>query len=109
MHRWDEMSKQFIQMTSGWIPIAVMTLLAVALIAGQAQANLPNELRAVPAPAMTTSVKIVLNAQMLKRLESLPAAVDTLLAMPKDIDLRVKTRILRRDVSEKNVSPLKSN
>ncbi len=107
LHRRDEMSKQFIQMTSGWIPVVVMALLAVALIAGQAQANLPNELRAASTPA-TTSVNIVLSTQMLKKLDSLPAVVDALLAMPKDIELRIDTRILRGDISHEKVSPLKS-
>ncbi len=100
------MSKQFIQMTSGWIPVTVMVLLAVALIAGQARANLPNELRAEPDAAATTSVNIVLNTQMLKELESLPAVVDTVLAMPKNIEVRIDARILRGNASRDNVSPL---
>lgn len=85
-----------------------MALLAVALIAGQARANLPNELRAAPAPAMTTSVNIMLGTRMLKNLDSLPAVVDTLLTMPKDIELRIDTRILRGEVSHEKVLPLKS-
>lgn len=103
------MSKQFIQMTSGWIPVTVMVLLAVALIAGQARANLPNEFPAAPGPAATTSVNIVLSTQMLKELESLPAVVSTVLAMPKEIELHIDTRILRDDVSRENVSPLKTD
>jgi len=102
------MSKQFIQITSGWIPVTVMALLTVALIAGQARANLPKDLIAAPVPAATTSVNILLSTQMLKNLDALPAVVDTLLAMPKDIELRIDTRILRGDVSLENVSPIKS-
>ncbi|MGI9202814.1 MAG: hypothetical protein ACR2Q3_02320 [Woeseiaceae bacterium] len=101
------MSKQFIQMTSGWIPIAVMVLLAAALIAGQARANLPYEHRSAPVPA-AVPVKIVLNTEMLKRLDALPAVVDSLLAMPINIELRIDTRILRGDLSQANVAPLKS-
>jgi len=109
MHWQDEMSKQFIQMTSGWIPIAVMGLLAAALIAGQARANLPHEHRAVPVPAATAPVNIVLSTQMLKKLDALPTVVENLLAMPIDIELRIDTRILRGDVSQEKVSPLKSH
>lgn len=103
------MSKQFIQMTSGWIPIAVLALLAAALIAGQARANLPQEhspapLSTAPAPA---PVKILLNTRMLQKLDVLPAVADRLLDMSINIELRIDNRILRGDVSPENVAPLK--
>jgi hypothetical protein len=82
------MKNRFIQLTSGWIPVSVLLLFTIALVAGQARANLPNELKAAPVPTITTSVNIVLNAEMLRQLESLPLVVDTLLALPLDISVR---------------------
>lgn len=102
------MSKQFIQMTSGWIPIAVMALLAAALIAGQARANLGQEYKPALISAASMPVKIELHTEKLQKLEVLPAVVDRLLAMPINIELSIDTRILRGDVSPENVAPLKS-
>ncbi len=81
------MRKQFIQLTSGWIPVSVLGLFAAALVAGQARANLPNEIRAVP--AITTSVNVVLNDDMLQRLEALPIALGTLIALPSDLGVSI--------------------
>lgn len=87
------MHKQFIQLTSGWIPVSVLVLFTAALVAGQARANLPNEIKAVPVPAVTTSVSIVLNADVLQKLEVLPLAVDTLLALPSGLDVGINASI----------------
>ncbi len=100
------MSKQFIQMTSGWIPIVVMALLAAALVAGQARANLPHAQR--PVPLHTAPTEITPDTEQLQKLDVLPGIVDRLLLMPINIELRIDTRILRGDVSQENVAPLKS-
>lgn len=41
------MKRQFVRLTSGWIPVSVLLLLIVALVVGQAEANLPGQLRSV--------------------------------------------------------------
>ncbi len=92
--RQQDMKKQFIQITSGWIPVSVLALFAVALIEGQARANLPDEIRAVPLPTVTTSVKVVLNADIVRKLEVLPLVVDSLLALPSDLEVSFDTRII---------------
>ena len=65
--------------------MSVLVLFTVALVAGQARANLPNEIKAAPITAITTSVNIVLNTDALQKLEALPLFVDTLLALPTEI------------------------
>ena len=47
------MREKFIQMTSGWIPVSVMCLLAIALVTGQASANLAAADPAVPPVSVT--------------------------------------------------------
>ena len=88
------MKEQFIQLTTGWIPVSVLGMLMVALVAGQARANLPAELKAVPTAPITTSVNIVLHADVMKKLEALPLVVDALLALPSDLDVNIDTRII---------------
>ena len=80
------MKKQFIRLTSGWIPVSVLILFTVALVAGQARANLPNEIKAAPMLPTTTSITVVLTSDMLRKLESLPLVVDTLLELPADLE-----------------------
>jgi len=88
------MKKQFIQLTSGWIPVSVLILFTIALVAGQARANLPNEIKAAPIPVVTTSVSVILNVDMLRKLEALPQVVDTLLALPSDLELTIDAGII---------------
>ncbi len=82
------MSKQFIQMTSGWIPVSVMVLLAIAVIAGQARANLAHETRVSPLGA-STAIRLSLDAEALRKFELLPAAVESLLTWPRDLTLYI--------------------
>lgn len=86
------MKKQFIRLTSGWIPVSVLVLFTIALIAGQARANLPGEIKATP--VFPASVNLVLSSDMLKRLESLPHMVDTVLALPSDLEVSVDATII---------------
>jgi len=102
------MQKQFIQLTSGWIPVSVLVLFTAALVMGQARANLSNEIKAVPVPAVTTSVSIVLNADILQKLEALPLAVDTLLALPSDLDVSINASINSPFDGDKHSSRSKS-
>ena len=46
------MSKRFIQLTSGWIPVAVLLLLAAALVSGEPRTDMTQAVTAAPtAPA----------------------------------------------------------
>jgi hypothetical protein len=82
------MSKKFIQMTSGWIPVSVLLLFAAALIAGQARANLPADLKAVPAPMSAASMHIVVTGKLLKEnLDDLPNVLESMLKLPIEVDL----------------------
>ncbi len=84
------MKNQFIQLTSGWIPVFVLLLFTVALVVGQARANLPNEIKAAPnLPVATSSINVVLNSDTLKKLEALPLVVDTFLALPSDLEFSI--------------------
>ena len=76
-----------------------MVLLVVALVAAQARANLSNDAVSTQLPMATTSLGAALNAELLRKLESLPASVDTLLVVPKNIGRRLDTRILRQELS----------
>ena len=98
--RRGQMQKQFIRMTSGWIPVSVMALLAIALIAGQARANLPKEAVTAHVPLTTTTLGAALNAEFLRKLESLPASVNSFLIVPEHVSRRFDTRILRRELSD---------
>ena len=51
----------------------------------------PNEITAAPMPATTTSVSIVLSVDVLRKLEALPLVVDTLLALPSDLEGTLNT------------------
>lgn len=88
------MRKRFIQLTSGWIPVSVLFLFTIALVEGQARANLPNEIKAAPVPVVTTSINVVLPKDMLRKIEALPLAVDTLLAPPSDLELSIDARTI---------------
>lgn len=46
------MSKRFIQLTSGWIPVVVLLLLAAALVSGEPRTDMTQAVTAAPtAPA----------------------------------------------------------
>jgi len=83
------MNKHFIQVTNGLVPVAVLLLLVVALVAGQARANLPHQVTAGAVPTLSAQTSIILNAEMLRKIESLPQIVDTLLTMSADIELTI--------------------
>ena len=86
------MKNQFVRKTSGWIPVSVLVLFAIALVAGQARANLPNEIKAAPLlPAATATTDIVSKGNRWSRLDALPVAVDTLSAVPPNLEAGVDT------------------
>ncbi len=88
------MNKHFIQVTNGLVPVAVLLLLVVALVAGQARANLPQQVTAAAVPTLSAHTSVILNAEMRRKIEALPQIVDTLLALPAEIELTINTLTL---------------
>lgn len=91
------MKKQHTKVSHGWIPVSLLVMFTIALIVGQARANLPNEVKAAPMPVAATSINIVLNADMMQKLESLSLLTDTLLALPFDLELTIDGETLSPD------------
>jgi hypothetical protein len=91
------MSKKFIQLTSGWIPVSVLLLLAAALVTGQAQANLPVEAKAVPAPVSSASVSIIVTGKIFERIDALPIDLHSVWKLPAEIQLRIDAGIWSTD------------
>lgn len=88
------MNKHFIQVTNGLVPVVVLMLLVVALVAGQARANIPGQVTAAAAPTLSAHTSVILNAEMLKNIESLPQIVDTILTLPADIEMTINALTL---------------
>jgi hypothetical protein len=88
------MNKHFIQVTNGLVPIVVLLLLVVALVAGQARANLPGHVTAAAIPALSAHSTIILDAATRRKIESLPQIVDTILALPADIEITINALTL---------------
>jgi len=84
------MNKQFIQVTNGLLPVGLLTLLAVAFIAGQARANLPNQVTSTAHPVLSSSASLILSADVLRSAETLPQVVDTLMTLPVGIQLNIR-------------------
>ena len=83
------MNKHFIQVTNGLVPVVVLLLLVVALVAGQARANIPGQVTAAATPIFPAHTSVILNAGMLKIIDSLPQTLDTILALPADIEMTI--------------------
>ena len=86
------MNKEFIQVTKGILPTAVLTLLAIAFISGQAQSNVL--LAEVVKTAEFVEESLDSNNEVIRTFESLPAVVDSLVTLPNDFPLHV---LLPRD------------
>jgi len=80
------MNSRFEPVTKGLISLAVILMFAAALIADQARASLTDEAAAADFVEKSRT-GIILNADILRKIESLPAIVGTALALPGDMDL----------------------
>jgi len=81
------MNSRFDEITKGLLSLAVILMLTVALIAGQARANLPAEVSKSPEFSLATELNIILDAETLQKIDALPHVVDTILALPVEIDV----------------------
>ncbi len=81
------MRKRFIELTSGWIPVSVLLLFAVVLVAGQASANLPTDIRAVAPTGIASPADPVLHGELVLKLERAWLLADKVLLLPEGIGL----------------------
>jgi hypothetical protein len=91
----QQMNSRFDLHTKGLLSLAVMLMFTVALIAGQARANLPAEASASSDFAPVTRMSAILDAESLQHIESLPYVVAIILALPIDIELNFNGLTLR--------------
>ena len=75
-------------------------MFTVALIAGQARANLPAEATADSDFAHATSMSITLETKSLQNLDALSHVVDAIFALPIDVELRFDGLTLRTGATE---------
>jgi hypothetical protein len=94
------MNSRFDLHAKGLISLVVILMFTVALIAGQARANLPAEATADADFAFATQVSIALDTESLQKIEALRHVVDIVLALPIDVELRVNGLTLRTDGQE---------
>ena len=85
------MNIRFDQLTKGLLSLAVILMFTIALIADQARANLPEEAKAAPEFDLARHVSVVLDPESLRKIDSLPHVVDTILALPIEIELTLRT------------------
>ena len=96
----EQMNSRFDLDTKGLISLAVILMFTVALIAGQARANSPAAAAANADFALATQVSIALDTESLQKIDSLMHVVDTVLALPIDIELRINGLTLRKGAAE---------
>lgn len=83
------MNSRIDQITKGLISLAIMLMFAVAFVAGQARANLPPGESVIDDRAQEYKLSILLDAQSV--------LIDTLRALPIDVDFRIDGLSLRND------------
>jgi hypothetical protein len=83
------MNKHFIQVTNGLVPVVVLLLLVVALVAGQARGDIAGQVTAAATATFPVHTSVISNAGMLKIIESLPQTLDTILALPADMEMAI--------------------
>jgi hypothetical protein len=86
------MSKRFIQLTSGWIPVAVMLLLAAALVSGA-----PREDRVDGTPAVPATPELPINlldSATGAHAENVTLVLRSFVEMPSEVSLNRDAKIL---------------
>jgi len=94
------MNSRIDQLTKGLLSLALIIMFTAALIAGQARANLPAEVSPSIDFALATRISVILDSESLQTIRLLPHAIDTILALPIDIELRIYERSLRSGNAE---------
>lgn len=86
------MNRQFIQVTHGLVPVAVLLLLAIALVAGQARATFAGQSgidRGGLAEHRPVPANVQQSVQAEPGTESLPDALTTFVTLPAEIELTI--------------------
>ena len=91
------MSKRFIELTTGWIPIAVLMLFAAALVTEQAGASLPSGLLTVPAPAAPETPHSKFEGPHGREVEDIAIILKSIFELPSDVRLILDATILVPD------------
>ena len=86
----NTISKRFIQLTSGWIPVSVLLLFAAALVSGQDRAEPPAP-HSVPSISIDTPGLLDVDDRM--RIESIRLFVDAILPMPETVEISISPAI----------------
>ena len=94
------MNSRFDHLTKALLSLAVIIMFTVALIAGQARANLTAEVSTTADYGLVTQMSILLDAESLRKIRSLSYAVDTILALPIDIELSIHGRTIRMGIAD---------
>jgi len=89
------MSKRFIQLTSGWIPVAVLLLLAAALVSGASGEERVGA--APPEPAAPDVPFSLLDAATGEHAETVTLVLRSLVEMPSEVSLNLDAKILLPD------------
>ena len=80
------MNNRIDQLTKGLLSLTVIIMFTVALIAGQARANLPADVSTTADFSIATEMSVILHSESLQKVGLLPHAIDTMLALPIDIE-----------------------
>jgi len=96
----EKMNNRIDQLTKGLLSLALIIMFTAALIAGQARANLPAQVLPSSDFALATRISVILDSESLQKIRLLPHAIDTILALPIDIELRIYKRSLRSGNAE---------
>jgi hypothetical protein len=91
----EQMNSRFDQITKGLLSLAVVVMFTVALIAGQARANLPADVSATADFGPVVQTNLLLDAESLRKIHSLPYVIDIILALPIDLELSLHDLKLR--------------
>ena len=96
----EKMNSHIDLLTKGLLSLALMIMFTAALIAGQVRANLTAEVSPTSDFALATRMSVILDSESLQKIRWLPHAIDTILALPIDIELGTYERSLRTGNAE---------
>ena len=94
-YRKEQMNSRFDQLTKGLLSLAVILMFTVALVAGQARANLPADATAAANFGGTTRIGIILDTESLQKIDASLHIVEKILALPIDIEFSINELRIR--------------
>ena len=79
-----------LRIAEGLAGVSLLAVMTIALITGQARANLHESASAAARLSTSTKASLILTRERLRELESLPQIIDTVLALPIFIEIRLQ-------------------